>query len=383
MRGRLLADGGGAVVPLHWSRELYNVASFTIGTPPQPASAFIDVGGLLVWTQCSQCSSSSCFNQGAPAVRPDQVVPPTGPEPCGTALCEFFPASIRNCSGDVCAYEASTQLFEHTSGKIGTDAVAIGTATAASVAFGCVMASDIKLMDGGPSGFVGLARTPLSLVAQMNVTAFSHCLAPHDGGGGKNSRLFLGAAAKLAGGGKSAAMTTPFVKSSPDDIKSLYYLINLEGIKAGDEAIITVPQSGRTVLLQTFSPVSFLVDGVYQDLKKAVTAAVGGPTATPPEQFQSIFDLCFKRGGVSGAPDVVLTFQGAAALTVPPTNYLLDVGDDTVCVAIASSARLNSTEVAGMSILGGLQQQNVHFLYDLEKETLSFEAADCSSLSPN
>jgi hypothetical protein len=35
---------------------------------------------------------------------------------------------------------------------------------------------------------------------------------------------------------------------------------------------------------------------------------------------------------------------------------------------------------SGMSIIGNFQLQNVHLLYDLAKDELSFQTADCSSL---
>uniref|UniRef100_A0A0E0R1V6 Peptidase A1 domain-containing protein n=1 Tax=Oryza rufipogon TaxID=4529 RepID=A0A0E0R1V6_ORYRU len=135
-------------------------------------------------------------------------------------------------------------------------------------------------------------------------------------------------------------------------------------------------------LLDIFSPVTFLADGAYHAVKKAVTAAIGAaPTATPLKPF----DVCFPKAGVASgaaAPDLVLTFQGGAGMTVPPSNYLLDDGNGTVCLAILSSARLNLTsELDGVSILGSLQQENIHLLFDLDKETLTFQPADCSSLS--
>ncbi|KAF0928533.1 hypothetical protein E2562_005983 [Oryza meyeriana var. granulata] len=372
VRGRLLADAteGGAVVPIHWSQAHY-VANFTIGTPPQPASGIIDLSGELIWTQCSQCSG--CFKQELPLFDPT-ASSTYRPEPCGTALCESIPRDSRNCSSNLCVYKASTRAGE-TGGLVGTDTLAVGTAKA-SLAFGCVVVSDIDTMDG-PSGFVGLGRTPWSLVAQTDVAAFSYCLAPHDAG--KNSALFLGSSAKLAG--SKSTTPTPFVNisaGSSDDAFGNYYKVHLEGLKAGD-AVIALPPSGSTVLLDTFSPVSFLVDGAYQALKKAVTSAVGSaPTATPLKPF----DLCFPKASASSAPDLVLTFHGAAAMTVPPSNYLLDDGRGGVCLAILSSARLNLTpELEGLSILGSLQQENIHFLFDLEKDALPFEPADCSKLS--
>ncbi|XP_052134941.1 aspartic proteinase nepenthesin-1-like [Oryza glaberrima] len=367
MRGRLLADGGGAVVPFHWSPELYNVANFTIGTPPQAASAFIDLTGELVWTQCSQCIH--CFKQDLPVFVPN-ASSTFKPEPCGTDVCKSIPTP--KCASDVCAYDGVTGLGGHTVGIVATDTFAIGTAAPASLGFGCVVASDIDTM-GGPSGFIGLGRTPWSLVAQMKLTRFSYCLAPHDTG--KNSRLFLGASAKLAGGGA----WTPFVKTSPNDGMSQYYPIELEEIKAGD-ATITMPQGRNTVLVQTaVVRVSLLVDSVYQEFKKAVMASVGAaPTATPVGEP---FEVCFPKAGVSGAPDLVFTFQAGAALTVPPANYLFDVGNDTVCLSVMSIALLNITALDGLNILGSFQQENVHLLFDLDKDMLSFEPADCSSLS--
>uniref|UniRef100_J3N4H0 Peptidase A1 domain-containing protein n=1 Tax=Oryza brachyantha TaxID=4533 RepID=J3N4H0_ORYBR len=309
--GRLLAyapAGGGVTVPIHWSQAFYTV-NFTIGTlapPPQPVSAVVDVGGELVWTQCSRYCHR-CFKQDLPLF--DTNASSTfRPEPCGTALCESIPTR-RNCSSDggVCGYEASTLLWD-TTGRVGTDTVAIGTGTARRRA--------------SPSG-----RTKQSLVAQMNATAFSYCLAPPDAG--KSSRLFIGATAKLAGGGSA---TTPFFKESS-------------------------PNSG--------------LNRSYVDLKKALTAAVGAPAPAQPN-----YDLCFPKAGGSKAPDLVFTFHGGAAMTVPVSSYLFDAGNDTVCLAI-----VNLTESDGLSILGSLQQVNIHFLFDLEKETLSFEHADCSALS--
>ncbi|XP_006662012.1 aspartic proteinase nepenthesin-1-like [Oryza brachyantha] len=357
MRGRLLADAaapGGGVVPIHMWGDGY-VANITIGTPPQPASAIIDINGYSVWTQCKQCSS--CFKQELPLF--DRSASSTfKPEPCSSARCKSVPTA--KCTGDgMCGYED-----EYTSGIGGTDTFTIGTATA-SLAFGCVLASDYNTL-GGPSGFIGLGRAPWSLVSQMNLTRFSYCLAPHETG--KNSKLFLGSSAKLAAGGNGTS--TPFVKTPPDDYFS-DYMLQLEGINAGDVAY--KPQNDSTVIVSTFWPVSFLVDSAYQAIEKAVTAALGAPMEKPPKPF----DLCFKKAKISDAPDVVFMFQGGAALTVPPSKYLL--GNNTACLSIWRSARLNLTD--GISILGSFQQENTHLLFDLKEGTLSFEPADCSSLN--
>uniref|UniRef100_A0A0D9XLY3 Peptidase A1 domain-containing protein n=1 Tax=Leersia perrieri TaxID=77586 RepID=A0A0D9XLY3_9ORYZ len=383
VRGRLLAGsgGGGAVVPISWSHAHY-VANFTIGSPPQPASGIIDLSGELVWTQCAQCKlrRGGCFKQELPLFDPAKSNT-YKTEPCGTDLCDSIPPDSRNCSssGDgknVCVYAADTRGGE-TGGVVGTDVFAVGSTANASLAFGCVVDSDIDAAAGldGASGFVGLGRTPWSLVSQTGVAAFSYCLA---GAGKGNSALFLGDAAKLTAG--KSAPTTPFVNISGGDDEAFdnYYKVRLDGVKAGD-AVIALPAGGSVVLLDTYSPVTFLVDGAYQALKKAVTVAVGGaPTAAPLKPF----DVCFPKSSAGGAPELVLTFQGGAAMRVPPASYLLDDGNGGVCLAILSSARLRlPRELEGISILGSLQQENIHLLFDLEKKTLSFEPADCSKLN--
>uniref|UniRef100_A0A0E0MA72 Peptidase A1 domain-containing protein n=1 Tax=Oryza punctata TaxID=4537 RepID=A0A0E0MA72_ORYPU len=368
--GRLLADAtaGGAAVPMSWSRPFY-VVNFTIGTPPQPASGIIDLTGDFIWTQCATCRR--CFKQELPLFN-RSASSTFKPEPCGSDRCKAVPTN--SCSSDgVCGYEAGVK-FGDTLGIGGTDTVDIGTATA-SLVFGCVEESDFETM-WGPSGVVGLAGTPWSLVSQMNASAFSYCLEPPNTG--KNSRLFLGSSAKLAG---DKSTSTPFVKStSPGDDWSPYYRVQLEGIKAGD-VVIPTPRNASTVLVHTFSPFSYLVDDAYQVLRKAVAVAIGGKTAPKPLEP---YDLCFPKAGFSSAnaPDLVFTFQGAAALTVRPSSYLIPTVNDTVCLAIMSSAQLNLTgELVGLNTLGSLQQENVHFLFDLKQETLSFEPADCSSLT--
>jgi hypothetical protein len=151
------------------------------------------------------------------------------------------------------------------------------------------------------------------------------------------------------------------------------YLLRLEAIRAGN-ATIAMPQSGNTITVSTATPVTALVDSVYRDLRKAVADAVGAAPVPPPVQN---YDLCFPKASASGgAPDLVLAFQGGAEMTVPVSSYLFDAGNDTACVAI-----LGSPALGGVSILGSLQQVNIHLLFDLDKETLSFEPADCSALS--
>uniref|UniRef100_A0A0D9XLY0 Peptidase A1 domain-containing protein n=1 Tax=Leersia perrieri TaxID=77586 RepID=A0A0D9XLY0_9ORYZ len=351
IRGRLLTDTAAEsmAMPIKWSSldTLYNVANLAIGTPPQSVSGILDLNGAAIWTQCSTCTS--CFKQDLPLYNPS-ASSTYQPEPCSTALCQSIPPENRNCSGDgECRYEGPPSLFGHTFGIIiSYDIVTIGTAKGRRLIFGCVTANDINITLGGSSGFIGLGRTPWSLIGQMNITVFSYCLSPH--GPGKNSVLFLGTSEKLTG---SKIASTPLVRtsnSSNDDGSDPYYMVQLEGIKAGDEAVATA-SSSITVVLDTFLSFSYLADSVYQGLKKVVTSALGSPTAKPLKSF----DLCFQGAKVSDAPELVFTFQGGATLTVPSTKYLLGVGNGTVCLSILNSA--SWLDLTGERLLLEIKQQ--------------------------
>uniref|UniRef100_A0A0E0JHQ2 Xylanase inhibitor N-terminal domain-containing protein n=1 Tax=Oryza punctata TaxID=4537 RepID=A0A0E0JHQ2_ORYPU len=253
--GHLLVDAteGGAVVPIHWSKAHY-VANFTIGTPPQPAARVGDDRHLR-GARLDAVLTVPQLLQAVPApVRPERVIHLPAGVVRHRRLCKSIPTS--NCSSHVCIYEGTTLTK-----LVCTDTFAIGTATA-SLAFGRVVASDMDTIDG-PSGFLGLGRTPPSLVVQMNIAKFSYCLSPRHTR--KSSRLFLGSSAKLAGGimiisnsGESTS-TTPFIKTSPNDDSRRYYLLSLEAIKASNTTIATA-QSGDTLVMHTVSPVSLLVD---------------------------------------------------------------------------------------------------------------------------
>ncbi|KAI5001303.1 hypothetical protein ZWY2020_025953 [Hordeum vulgare] len=71
-------------------------------------------------------------------------------------------------------------------------------------------------------------------------------------------------------------------------------------------------------------------------------------------------------------PSMVFHFTGGADMVLPPDNYWAPLDDSTSCMVMDTST--------GMTIIGNFQLQNMHMLYDLAKDELSFQTADCSSL---
>ncbi|KAK1308147.1 Protein ASPARTIC PROTEASE IN GUARD CELL 2 [Acorus calamus] len=97
------------------------------------------------------------------------------------------------------------------------------------------------------------------------------------------------------------------------------------------------------------------------------------------DETETGLDLCFalsKSEAAAGeveVPKMVLHFDGGADWELPAENYFVtDLESGVLCLAMMKSS--------GMSILGNFQQQNMHVVYDLEKETLSFAPAKCSQI---
>jgi Xylanase inhibitor C-terminal len=76
-------------------------------------------------------------------------------------------------------------------------------------------------------------------------------------------------------------------------------------------------------------------------------------------------------------PDMMLHFEGADMM-LPVDNYMIlfpgQKKDYLLCLAMLSSGS------DSLSIFGNYQQQNIHILYDIGKEVLSFAPAQCDKL---
>ncbi|KAK1662076.1 hypothetical protein QYE76_050235 [Lolium multiflorum] len=73
-------------------------------------------------------------------------------------------------------------------------------------------------------------------------------------------------------------------------------------------------------------------------------------------------------------PDVKLVMGGGAVVMLKARNTFVQVDQSTVCLLVLP--------VGGQSpfaILGNVAQQNMHVGYDLDKRTVSFASADCTT----
>ncbi|GJN32552.1 hypothetical protein PR202_gb21066 [Eleusine coracana subsp. coracana] len=381
----LHSDGGGggatsaATASVHSSTATYLV-DLAIGTPPLALTAVLDTGSDLIWTQCD-APCRRCFPQPSPLYAPARSATYANLS-CGSALCDHaLPGSTR-CSASKlsCAYYYSYGDGTSTDGVLATETFTFGsgaTTVVYGVAFGC--GTDNLGGTDNSSGLVGLGRGPLSLPAQLGVTRFSYCFTPfHDTT--KSSPLFLGSSATLS----PAARSTPFIPS-PAAVprRSSYYYLSLEGITVGDTllpidpAVFRLTASGRGgLIIDSGTTFTALEERAFVVFARAIAAQVALPLAAPAGSHMGL-SLCFAAPEGKGpdavrVPRVVFHFDGADMELPRETVVVEDRAAGVACIGMVSAR--------GMSVLGSMQQQNMHILYDIEGGVLSFEPANCGGL---
>ncbi|CAD6343622.1 unnamed protein product [Miscanthus lutarioriparius] len=340
--------------------------TLAIGTPPQSYQAIADTGSDLIWTQCAPCSSQ-CFQQPTPLYNPSSSTT-FGVLPCNSSLsrCAAALAGAAPPPGCVCMYNQTygsgwTYVFE---------------GPRPGIAFGCSNASG-GFNTSSASGLVGLGRGSLSLVSQLGVPKFSYCLTPYQDTN-STSTLLLGPSASLNDTGVSS---TPFVASPSSAPMSTYYYLNLTGISLGTTAL-SIPPNALSLkadgtggfIIDSGTTITLLGNTAYQQVRAAVVSLV--TLATTDGSAATGLDLCFELPSSTSSPpampSMTLHFDGAD-MVLPAESYMMS-DSGLWCLAMQ-----NQTD-GGLSILGNYQQQNMHILYDVGQETLSFAPAKCSTL---
>ncbi|KAF8700451.1 hypothetical protein HU200_034391 [Digitaria exilis] len=339
--------------------------SLAIGTPPRSYPAIADTGSDLIWTQCAPCSDQ-CFQQPTPLYNP-------------ASSTTFSPATCDTSPGNLCSYNYTYGLG-WTAGILGLETFTFGGSSPANqarvpgIAFGCSNASSDNW--SGSSGLVGLGRGSLSLVTQLGADKFSYCLTPFQDTN-STSTLLLGPSASLNGRGVGS---TSFV-TSPAQALTHYY-VNLTGISLGATAL-SIPADAFAlndtdgtggIIIDSGTTFTYMVDAAYQHVRAAVLSLVTTLPTTDASATTGL-DLCFALPSSTSAPpampSMTLHFDGADMVLPADSYMILDAG--LWCLAM-------QTNIPGLpSILGNYQQQNMHILYDVGQETLSFAPANCGT----
>jgi hypothetical protein len=107
---------------------------------------------------------------------------------------------------------------------------------------------------------------------------------------------------------------------------------------------------------------------------------LGGSLVLSP--IHDMFELCVAPADVSRlVPPLVLRFsQGGGAWAIPAENYWIQLNIEASCMMVSNSALSNGAPMNRTTVIGNYMLQNMHVLYDLDNEEVSFQPADCSSI---
>ncbi|CAL5005083.1 unnamed protein product [Urochloa decumbens] len=297
---------------------------FGIGTPAQPVQLTFDTGSDLTWTQCQPCQV--CFDPALPHFAPSQSST-FGLHPCESGACQHLPFS--SCGARLWGARRRTSSVP-------------------SQPFGCGF-YNTGFFKSNETGIAGFGRGPLSLPSQsqLKLDNFSHCFTTNTfaaGGVSMPSSLLLDLPANLYGGTHgSAVQTTPLLQNP---LVPTFCYLSLKGITVG-RTRLPVPETACSRW-------------------RATGPAARSSTPDPRSRWSRR-----RSTGYSG-PKICFTVAPGAK---PEENYILkfqEAGHSKICVAVG--------EAVGPSMIGNFQQQNLHMLYDLANNKLSFVPAQCDKL---
>ncbi|CAL4891318.1 unnamed protein product [Urochloa decumbens] len=393
-----------------YSRREY-LMELKMGTPPKPFKGVADTGSDVIWTrrvelQCEHGASSSFAGMACSSENKQQYEcnECDKQQQQGGRYCAF---SKRYGSKKMRAegFLAGDVLTLPRKGGLPDKEVPIS--------FGCARrcrddkgdADCHRLIPKSADGVVGLNRGPSSLVNQLpRVTKFSYCLndplKPE-----QSSPLWFGGGADLELRSDNDAVrvqTTPLVqlaKLEPESLWKYKYYVELEGISVGEESpVVELPNkkgpefnhkslggdNKGAMLLDSGCSYTHLeaaaFDPLTELLRNQLTAQVFQIKPPPDTDEKQHSKTCFRRPSwwfffswPRQRPDLVLHLRGGAKMHLRWTTYMTQQGNRSeFCLNIVNNSK-------SISILGNIHQQNMHMLYDLRAEKLSFlPVPDCS-----
>ncbi|XP_002974198.2 aspartic proteinase nepenthesin-1 [Selaginella moellendorffii] len=358
----------------------------SIGTPPQLIPAMIDTGSDLVWLKCDNCDHCDLDHHGETIFFSD-ASSSYKKLPCNSTHCSgMSSAGIGPRCEETCKYKYEYGDGSRTSGDVGSDRISFRSHGAGEdhrsffdgFLFGC--ARKLKGDWNFTQGLIGLGQKSHSLIQQLGDKLgykFSYCLVSYDSPPSAKSFLFLGSSAALRG---HDVVSTPILHG--DHLDQTLYYVDLQSITIGGVPVVVYDkESGHNTSVGPFLANKTVIDSgttytlltppVYEAMRKSIEEQVILPTLGNSAGL----DLCFNSSGDTsyGFPSVTFYFANQVQLVLPFENIFQVTSRDVVCLSMDSSG-------GDLSIIGNMQQQNFHILYDLVASQISFQRVECENL---
>lgn len=399
--------------PLKEVRDGY-IISLNLGTPPQIIQVYLDTGSDLTWVPCGNlsfdCLDCDDYRSKVTASFSPSRSSSSSRDSCSTPFCmnihssdnPFDPCTISGCSlstlvRSTCSRPCPSFAYTYgegiVAGTLTRDILRVhanpnSTREITGFCFGCV-----SMAYREPIGIAGFGKGPLSLPSQLGFLqkGFTHCFLPFKYANNPNisSPLIVG---DLAIASKDYLQFTPMLKSP---IYPNYYYIGLEAITVRSNTTQTkIPlnlkefdSSGNGgMIIDSGTTYTHLPEPFYMQLLEALEGAITYPRVTQAEE-RSGFNLCYRVPCQvnniieDDLPLITFHFLNNASLTLPKGNsfYAMGAPDNSTVVKCLLFQSMDEMERYGPAgVFGSFQQQNVEVVYDLEKERIGFQVADCA-----
>jgi hypothetical protein len=389
--------------------KLFMVIS--LGTPAVFNLVTIDTGSTLSWVQCRSCQIQ-CHTP-PPEVGPifdDGNSSTYQRVACSSQDCAAVHERLGVLSGcieetDTCLYSlryGSGPLAQYSVGRLGRDRLRLAlTDDGGSVdgfVFGC---SDDVRFNGREAGIVGFGNEAFSFLNQVLAVAAQRQQQRNGGTGGGYSYNAFSYCFPGSHDAEGFLSIGPYARDNDDDAKLEF--TNLIFGYAGDDRRrfvyshqqldmmvdgqrLDVDPSVYTMqmmIVDSGTPVTFLLAPVFDALDKAVTAAMAAKGyARARHQLQDEENtLCFWVPGEtvdwSDLPTVEMKFTAGTGLKLPPQNAFdqrfVDSDGRLLCLPFQPRA----AGVNGVQILGNKATRTFRVVFDLQVRMFGFQPDAC------
>ncbi|KAI5069614.1 hypothetical protein GOP47_0015915 [Adiantum capillus-veneris] len=368
-------------------------AVFDIGTPSIDTAVIIDTGSQLLWIQCQPCIECGAQADGYEIFNPNK----------STSFSFLRCTTDNECPGDdsvattcnpngLCFYHVTYGDKSNSSGYLSRDTLTVGMATLGASAsqhkdllFGCGYINNGIESQLNASGLMGLDRGPFSLITQLDVNVFAHCLPDRIQSTKVSGYLTLGPSPLTS---NITLKYTPMIQNNASAFLSQFYYMNMTGISV-DGQLLDIPSSafeispegeaGGTIIDSGTTLTSF-VEEAFTIVAEAFSLAVDS-SFTKADAGNSDL-LCYGvplgQRETPKAPNVTLHFVDNLNLDLN-TNHLFRLyGRDTTnnyyCMAFNNAGPIDS---GGRNFIGNFQQQNFLVEYDIANSRIGFAPHIC------
>ncbi|KAM0892992.1 hypothetical protein ACQ4PT_025399 [Festuca glaucescens] len=217
----------------------------------------------------------------------------------------------------------------------------------------------------------------MSLISQIGAATslgrrFSYCLVPY----------YVNASSALNFGSRASVTKVDAVMTTlvPSLVES-FYTVALESVEINNSTF-TIPPDRSHLIVDSGTSMTYLHQGLLDQMVEEVNQTI---KLLQVSSTGRILPLCYDATVMTEEsilekmiPDVKLVMGGGAVVTLKARNTFVQVDQSTVCMAV-----LTVGDQSPFAILGSVAQQNMHVVYDLDKRTVTFAAADRTTAYPS